>query len=169
MRFRTPSRPPSPASARTSAGFFPVRHSVCASNPSPASSPIPRTSMPAARCSAAHSAANPLTSRHGVVHGQAVGLVLPSIVRFNATEPAAAAGYMELCRAAGLPDIESLALALEETLRLAGLAAPLRSFGVTRESIPTLALEASHQWTATFNPRTITPADFARIYESLLR
>ena len=36
------------------------------------------------------------------------------------------------------------------------------------ESIPTLALEASHQWTATFNPRTITPADFARIYESLL-
>ena len=126
------------------------------------------TAIECSMLGAAHSAANPLTSRHGVVHGQAVGLVLPSIVRFNATEPAAAAGYMELCRAAGLPDIESLALALEETLRLAGLAAPLGKFGVTRESIPTLALEASHQWTATFNPRTITPADFAKIYESLL-
>lgn len=126
------------------------------------------TAIECSMLGAAHSAANPLTSRHGVVHGQAVGLVLPSIVRFNAAEPAAAAGYEELCRAAGLPDIESLALALEEILRLAGLAAPLRDFGVTRECIPTLALEASHQWTATFNPRTITPADFVKIYESLL-
>ena len=31
-----------------------------------------------------------------------------------------------------------------------------------------LAEEASQQWTATFNPRKITPADFARICESLL-
>ena len=126
------------------------------------------TAIECSMLGAAHSAANPLTSRHSVVHGQAVGLVLPSIVRFNAADPAAAAGYGELCRAAGLPDIESLAQALEEILRLAGLAAPLRDFGVTRECIPTLALEASHQWTATFNPRTITPADFAKIYESLL-
>ncbi len=126
------------------------------------------TAIECSMLGAAHSAANPLTSRHGVVHGQAVGLVLPSIVRFNATEPAAAAGYEELCRATGLPDIESLACALEEILRLAGLAVPLGQFGVTRESIPTLALEASHQWTATFNPRTITPADFTRIYGALL-
>ncbi|MEO6786552.1 MAG: iron-containing alcohol dehydrogenase, partial [Chthoniobacteraceae bacterium] len=55
---------------------------------------------------AAHSAANPLTARHGIVHGQAVGLVLPAIVRFNAGEPTAEARYGELCRAAGLPDAE---------------------------------------------------------------
>ena len=30
------------------------------------------------------------------------------------------------------------------------------------------ARESSQQWTATFNPRKITPADFARSYESLL-
>jgi len=46
--------------------------------------------------------------------------------------------------------------------------APLGKFGVTRDAIPTLAEEASQQWTATFNPRTITPADFARIYERLM-
>ena len=117
---------------------------------------------------AAHSAANPLTARYGVAHGQAVGVVLPSIVRFNASEPTAEARYGELCRAAGLPDAEALAQELEEVLRLTGLAAPLRSFGVNEASIPALAEEASQQWTATFNPRKITPADFARIYGSLL-
>ncbi|MEQ1854763.1 MAG: iron-containing alcohol dehydrogenase, partial [Chthoniobacteraceae bacterium] len=117
---------------------------------------------------AAHSAANPLTAHHGVVHGQAVGIVLPAVVRFNASEPSAAAGYDELCSAGGLHDPESLAVALEEILRLAGLAAPLRTFGVTAENIPSLAEEAARQWTATFNPRPVAASDFERIYESLL-
>ena len=117
---------------------------------------------------AAHSAANPLTARYGVPHGQAVGVVLPAIVRFNAGEHTAEARYGELCRAAGLPDAEALAQALEKILRLTGLAAPLRSFGVNEAVIPALAEEASQQWTAAFNPRKITPADFAKIYESVL-
>ena len=33
---------------------------------------------------AAHAAANPLTARLGLVHGHAVGLMLPAVVRFNA-------------------------------------------------------------------------------------
>ena len=33
---------------------------------------------------AAHAVANPLTAAHHVVHGQAVGLMLPHVVRFNA-------------------------------------------------------------------------------------
>ena len=117
---------------------------------------------------AAHSAANPLTARYGVPHGQAVGVVLPSMVRFNAAEHSAEARYGELCRAAGLPDAEALAQELEEVLRLTGLAAPLGKFGAKREDIPALALEASQQWTAQFNPRPITPGDFERIYEGLL-
>jgi alcohol dehydrogenase len=117
---------------------------------------------------AAHSAANPLTARHGIVHGQAVGIVLPAIVRFNAAEPATRAGYGDLCDAAGLADPEALARALEDVLALCGLAAPLGSFGVTAEKIPALAEEASRQWTATFNPRPVTSADFARIYSALL-
>src|SRR5258708_37921538 len=32
----------------------------------------------------AHSLANPLTGRHGIVHGFAVGVMLPHVVRFNA-------------------------------------------------------------------------------------
>jgi alcohol dehydrogenase len=114
---------------------------------------------------AAHSAANPLTAHHGVVHGQAVGLVLPSVVRFNASDPAAQAGYQDLCHAAGLRDAGHLASRIEELLVLAGLDARLSDFGVS--DIPNLAEEAARQWTATFNPRTIGVADFARLYESL--
>lgn len=116
---------------------------------------------------AAHSAANPLTAHHGVVHGQAVGIVLPEVVRFNA--PAAGEGYRGLCAAARLPEeAEALASALEEILALSGLAGRLGAFGVTSEGIPALAAEAAKQWTATFNPRSITADDFAGIYSRLL-
>src|SRR5205085_2668905 len=37
---------------------------------------------------AVHAAANPLTARHGIVHGQAVGIMLPHVVRFNSADPA---------------------------------------------------------------------------------
>ena len=36
---------------------------------------------------AAHSAANPLTAHFGIIHGQAVGIMLPHVVRFNAQQP----------------------------------------------------------------------------------
>src|SRR5262245_564433 len=45
---------------------------------------------------AAHAAANPLTAHCGIVHGQAVGLMLPSVIRFNAEEPASQTIYGEL-------------------------------------------------------------------------
>ncbi len=119
---------------------------------------------------AAHSAANPLTAHHQIVHGQAVGLVLPAIVRFNATGSTGShtADYRDLCAVAGLRDAEALATRLEEILALAGLSTRLRAHGVTAGKIPALAEEAARQWTAQFNPRPITPADFAHIYEGLL-
>jgi alcohol dehydrogenase len=117
---------------------------------------------------AAHSAANPLTAHHAVVHGQAVGIMLPAVVRFNCTEPDAERGYDDLCIAAELRDAEHLAVRLEELLELAGLKLPLRDFGVGRALVPALAEEAAKQWTANFNPREALAADFAALYESLL-
>ena len=49
---------------------------------------------------AAHATANPLTARFGIVHGEAVALMLPAVVRYNA--PAAGDRYAELATAAGL-------------------------------------------------------------------
>ena len=117
---------------------------------------------------AAHSAANPLTAHHGVVHGQAVGLMLPGVMRFNAGLPETAAQYTDLAASVGLGSVKELIARVEEVVAHAGLRAPLSSFGVTREAIPGLAEEAARQWTATFNPRKIAAGDFARIYEEAL-
>src|SRR5271157_1952055 len=53
---------------------------------------------------AAHAAANPLTARFGVVHGHAVGVMLPAVVRFNAQDPEVAPLYHQLAVQGGLID-----------------------------------------------------------------
>jgi alcohol dehydrogenase len=125
---------------------------------------------------AAHSAANPLTAHYGTVHGQAVGMMLPHVVRFNAQDPAAREQYREWTVFAGLvradADAESaaeaLASALSEMLERADLspAAP-DGAGHARE-LPVLAAEAARQWTAGFNPRRIEASDFEELYRRAL-
>jgi alcohol dehydrogenase len=125
---------------------------------------------------AAHSAANPLTAHFGIAHGQAVGLMLPHVVRFNAADPVIARIYAEFASAArlgfhpGEPSViaENLARRLEGLLRRAGLARPLSDWGVRPEDIPRLADEAAKQWTAQFNPRPVAAADFRRFYAEAL-
>lgn len=113
---------------------------------------------------AAHSCANPLTGRFGVVHGQAVAMMLPHVVRFNAGEPAAREAYAELAGSA-----EALASRLEELRSAAGMAASLSECGVPPGAIPSLAAEAATQWTAQFNPRRVGPAEFEALYQSAVR
>jgi alcohol dehydrogenase len=123
---------------------------------------------------AAHSAANPLTAHFGVVHGQAVGMMLPAVIRFNAHEPIARRAYAELASApeiACVSDgeaeaVEALVARLEKLINLAGMPRSLADCGVKRDAIPMLAAEAARQWTATFNPRKVTAEDFARLYEA---
>lgn len=125
---------------------------------------------------AAHSAANPLTARFGLVHGQAVGLMLPHIVRFNGGAEEVSENYAELLRAARLCDPQPnagspaslLADWLAATLARAGLKSRLADFGVSPKDLPSLAEEAAKQWTAKFNPRTIGVADFEEIYRRAL-
>ncbi len=51
---------------------------------------------------AAHSAANPLTAHYGIVHGQAVGLMLPAVMRVQCARSARrTTRYLELAAAAG--------------------------------------------------------------------
>ena len=125
---------------------------------------------------AAHSAANPLTAHFGIVHGHAVGVMLPHVIRFNAAVPAAAQTYSELACAAGLASPSEtpaeaaarLADMLEGMLDLAGLPRSLKGLGLGASRIPALALEAERQWTAQFNPRPLTVADFETLYAAAL-
>ena len=122
---------------------------------------------------AAHAAANPLTARFDIVHGHAVGLLLPHVVRFNAEVADALTAYEELTDAAeivsaGKGRLDALVERIEMMLDLARLPRSLAACGVERTAIPMLAEEAARQWTAGFNPRPVTKEVFVRLYEAAL-
>jgi alcohol dehydrogenase len=125
---------------------------------------------------AAHSAANPLTAHFGVVHGQAVGMMLPHVLRFNAREDTVARAYAEVARAAQIASAsetpeaaaEHLSEHLESLLELAGLPRALDHCGVKPSDVPRLADEAACQWTAQFNPRPVAAPEFEHLYTAAL-
>lgn len=110
---------------------------------------------------AAHAAANPLTAHFGVVHGQAVGIMLPAVVRFNALDDSTRAAYEGM----GLP-VEELVARIESLLKVAQMPRSLADFGIPRAEIRRLAIEAAKQWTAGFNPRSVGVEEFAGLYEA---
>ena len=116
---------------------------------------------------AAHSLANPLTARHDVTHGVAVALMLPHVVRFNAS--LCAESYAELVGgdAPGAP--ERLAARLEALTALSGLPTDLASYGVDQAELSKMGRQAAEQWTAKFNPREVGAAELTALYESALQ
>jgi alcohol dehydrogenase class IV len=125
---------------------------------------------------AAHSAANPLTAHFGIIHGQAVGLMLPHVVQFNGEEPQTRKTYAELAESAGLAQwngstdraFDALVVRLVSLLAAMDMPTTLSACGVPESAIPMLAREAAQQWTAQFNPREISAADFEKLYEAAL-
>lgn len=123
----------------------------------------------------AHSMANPLTARRDVVHGNAVGMCLPAVMRFNAELPEVRAIYAHLARDAGLagaevkdgPAAEAVIAQVEGLLRLAGFPLTLKEHGFAEEEIAGLAVEAVEQWTAGFNPRKVTETEVEKLYASV--
>jgi alcohol dehydrogenase len=118
---------------------------------------------------AAHACSNPLTARHGVIHGTAVGLMLVPTVRFNEGKPEIGELYDTLHR--GTPSYDrgqSLTDRLCELREAAGLPQTLREVGVPREAFPALAAEAAGQWTAGFNPRPVSEIELRELYEAAL-
>lgn len=123
---------------------------------------------------AAHSLANPVTAVRGTIHGQAVGIALPHVVRFNGQVHNE--WYAELLAASQLdgqtppPEsgAEGMADFLSRLLQAAGLATRYRDCGVQGDELPELARQAVAQWTAQFNPRAVTASDLERLYEQAL-
>ena len=123
---------------------------------------------------AAHAAANPLSAHYGIVHGQAVGMMLPHVIRFNAENEMARRAYAELaaapeiaCVSDGIDQaVEALVREIQTLLELAKLPSTLGDCGVRQKDLPLLAAEAAKQWTAAFNPRAVTEKDFLALYEA---
>lgn len=118
---------------------------------------------------ATHALANPLTAEYQIAHGQAIGMMLPHVIRFNGQE--VSGWYEELLEAsairslptaregvAGLSDfVQSLAIK-------AGIPTRLRECGVEAHRLPELAVSAAKQWTGHFNPRPVSEIELLELY-----
>ena len=121
---------------------------------------------------ATHALANPLTAHYGIVHGQAIGAMLPHVIRYNGQE--FAAWYVDLLEVTahsnGCPapsgGPEALAEYVATLVRKAGLPGRLSEMGVSSEKLSTLAADASKQWTGGFNPRPVDAAALESIYHA---
>ncbi len=121
---------------------------------------------------ATHALANPLTAHYGIVHGQAVGLMLPHVIRFNGE--LFGHWYEELVRVTidepGMPEVDASAMGLAEfvsgLVAKAGLPTRLFDCGVQEAKLSQMATDASKQWTGTFNPRDIGEAELLQLYHA---
>lgn len=109
---------------------------------------------------ATHACANPLTAHYGTAHGEAIAMLLPSVVRWNGV--VAGTRYAELLAVGGRPSdsataASALADRLEELAVAGGLANKLSDAGIEANDLRMLAEEAAQQWTGRHNPR---PFDF---------
>jgi alcohol dehydrogenase len=117
---------------------------------------------------AAHSLANPLTAHFDVPHGQAVGMMLPHVVRYNGALPEARAQYAHLVHVEDARAADVLAARVEELLDAAALPRSIEHFGVGEDDLASLAREAAGQWTARFNPRPVAADDLRGLYRAAL-
>jgi len=117
---------------------------------------------------AAHAAANPLTATFGIIHGQAVGLMITPVIEHNLKDSDAADLYEQLANHAGLNSVNGLLNRIDELLTIASIPRRLFEHQVDEDTIPTLAEQAADQWTAQFNPRPVTADDFTMLYKSVL-
>ena len=91
---------------------------------------------------ATHALANPLTTRYGIVHGQAIGLMLPHVIRFNGAE--FGHWYRELLEGTGGSNgfprsgqrLEGLAEFVAELGRTGGLAGAAARVRRRRDKLP---------------------------------
>ena len=112
---------------------------------------------------ATHACANPLTRRYGTIHGVAISLLLPHVMRWNSR--VSADRYAELAGVRGETRRPEMLVARIEDLIAAGcFPGRLAAAGVPEGDLPTLAMEAAEQWTGTFNPRKFDVAGALEIY-----
>lgn len=123
---------------------------------------------------ASHALANPLTATYGTAHGQAVGVMLPHVIRFNGLEYDEL--YRELLRCTShhshnngalTDDAGSMGLSsyVTDMLGIAGLHTALDKCGVNKNELRTLAVDAAKQWTGKFNPRAVDEQSLLELYQ----
>ncbi|MBI3651064.1 MAG: iron-containing alcohol dehydrogenase [Acidobacteria bacterium] len=115
---------------------------------------------------ATHACANPLTAHYGTAHGEAIAVMLPSVVRWNSA--LVAERYGELLKVANIAAAkqagEALAARLEQLIEVGQLPQRLSQVGIKSADLKMLAEDAARQWTGTFNPRPFGASEALEMY-----
>jgi alcohol dehydrogenase len=106
---------------------------------------------------AAHACANPLTARFGIVHGVAVGVMLPAVVKYNASAGDNPYASLE-------PDATVLVAKIQALLTAGGLPSRVSDCNVPKAALTELAFYGAEQWTAKFNPRPVDAPELLEIF-----
>jgi alcohol dehydrogenase len=120
---------------------------------------------------ATHACANPLTARYGTIHGIAIAVMLPHVVRWNAQHVGDRyaelldRGHPTAARTDSGAAGEQLASRLEELRHDGRLPSSLRDIGVSRADFAALAADAATQWTGACNPRPFDATAALELYE----
>jgi len=122
---------------------------------------------------AAHGLSNPLSARYGLHHGFTVGLLLPAVMRFNG--PSKPEGVPHLAAALKVESLaenehklwEEVIHAVERLRASVGMAGSLRDFGILREDLARLGVEAAADLDTSGNPHLVRPEDATLLYESI--
>lgn len=119
---------------------------------------------------ATHALANPLSARFGLVHGVAISVMLPHVLRYNSFDPLSAEIYQGLASEIGLCErsdpagCSRLIERIREFSQQADLPVTLRECGVDEGSLAEMAEDAAQQWTAQFNPRPVDVTTLRDLY-----
>jgi alcohol dehydrogenase len=116
---------------------------------------------------AAHACANPLTANFHVVHGEAVGVMMPAVLKMNAFSVEAAQIYRSLTNCLGL-NTSDLSDWFRSLLDQAQLPQKLSHWGITEMNLDLLASQAATQWTGTFNPIKVDEFILRALYKQTL-
>ena len=121
-----------------------------------------------------HGMAHPLSALHDVPHGVACAMLLPVVMRFNAT--AAKPKYVEIAKACGVyregmsvdEAVDAACKAIEDLSKLVGIPQHLTDLGITEQDIPALAEQAIADVCTPGNPRDVTEEDIIELYKQIL-
>jgi alcohol dehydrogenase len=116
---------------------------------------------------AGHACANPLTANFHVVHGEAVGVMMPAVLQLNLRNESARAVYAELAGEIGM-EADQLAQWFRGMLERAGMPTRLSHWKITAADIAKLAPQAAAQWTAGFNPVAVFAPQVGELYQETL-
>ena len=121
-----------------------------------------------------HGMAHPLSALHDIPHGVACAMLLPTVMKFNAS--AALPKYVDIAKALGVykdgmtqqEAADAACTEIDNLSRLVGIPTHLSELGITEKDIDALADQAIVDVCTPGNPREVTRDDIVALYKQIL-